>query len=337
MKPRYPAFILLNPAAGGDRAGVWWKRIADSLDSVLDPQVLFEWAAPGTGITPRELIEQDRRVAARIKEAVSQGRRLFVAAGGDGTVQLLADALMRTLTWEERQSIQMGAIGLGSSNDFHKPVHRDHRIAEWPVRLDYPQAAGRDVGLLEIYDDPDSEVPSHRHHFLVSASIGIVALGNQLFNAGDGLIGLTKGFWTNAAISLAAVSACARHRPLHLTLSTPDEPNREEELVHFGVMKSPYLAGSLRYDFDVSENDGRFGVALARRMSRASAFLSMLALLRSRFSQKRHHEHFQVPVISATASETIPVELDGEVLAGRRFDFQVMPRSLRVCGSGLPV
>ncbi len=312
---------------------MWWARAYDELERVLDAQVVFEWDAYQS---PNQKLGQRDHLCRRITMAFDQGRRLFVAAGGDGTVQLLSDALMRSLSEEQRALAVMGAVGLGSSNDFHRPISRESMAGEWPVRLDYPNAGLRDVGVLEIYSDGERAGQGERLHFMVSASIGVVALGNQIFNQGGGLIGWTKRFWTDAAISLATLTALARHRPIGVSLSLPDEPDTELQIVHLGIMKSPFLAGGLRYDFDVPEDDGMFSVAIADGMGRSRTLLAMLALLRRKFSGRRHRFHLTTPKISADAGRLIPVEIDGEILEGRRLEFRVAPRSLRVCRPGLP-
>lgn len=61
-----------------------------------------------------------------------------IAVGGDGTVNLLAQALLESVEWRE---ISLGALGTGSSNDFHKP--RRKRFHGLPARLDLRMRVGR--------------------------------------------------------------------------------------------------------------------------------------------------------------------------------------------------
>ena len=57
------------------------------------------------------------RVAESVRLAFDRGERVFIAAGGDGTVNMLVNAIMAL---EDRSNVSLGAVGLGSSNDFHK-------------------------------------------------------------------------------------------------------------------------------------------------------------------------------------------------------------------------
>ena len=102
------ALVLLNPAARHRTGRARWSRVAGS---VLGP---LEAAVVETDLEGR----WRRAIAA----ALASGVRTFVAAGGDGTVGALADAVVESRGSIALPDITLGAIGLGSSNDFHKPV-----------------------------------------------------------------------------------------------------------------------------------------------------------------------------------------------------------------------
>ncbi len=87
-------------------------------------------------------------VAASVREAVAKGERAFIAAGGDGTVNLLLNAVMELGSGVT--DIRIGAVGLGSSNDFHKPHGPDSVIAGVPVRVDCNSARPCDVIRIDF-------------------------------------------------------------------------------------------------------------------------------------------------------------------------------------------
>ncbi len=69
-------------------------------------------------------------------------RRLVLhRGGGDGTVHALVEALALAPRRPPLDHLTLGAVGLGSSNDFHKPVGR--RVGGVPVRLSPWRAAPR--------------------------------------------------------------------------------------------------------------------------------------------------------------------------------------------------
>jgi hypothetical protein len=127
-------------------------------------------------------------------DAIQAGEREFISAGGDGTVNALVNALASMLGPEELRNVTVGALGLGSSNDFHKPY--THTIHGFPARIDFDRARPRDAGCLSF--------DSCRRFFLVNASAGVTANANAFFNGPDTGLRLLKSVSTAAAISYAA-------------------------------------------------------------------------------------------------------------------------------------
>ena len=332
MRVRHPAFVLLNPSASGGRAEVWWEQVIHQLDPAIVPVRIHTLGPP-----PGEAAES-RALDQAVRDAFRRGRRLFLAAGGDGTVGLLADTLMRVLDDTERRTVRLGAVGLGSSNDFHRPTQPGQKVGDYLARLDHKRHRPRDLGMLEWRADGTGD-NQRRRCFVVSASIGIVTLGNQIFNQAPGLIGWWKRHWTNGAIVLATLEACRRYQPFRVGLVSADgeQPGGERiDLTHLGVMKSPYLAGGLRYDLEVPDNDGLLTVAMAYRMGRLRAFRTLLTLVVGGFAASSRTGHFQTSRLVLECPEPLTVELDGEVITGRDLVFHVLPGAINVCGPGLP-
>ena len=120
MSARPPAVVLLNPAAGGRRRLARWWRARGSLAAVCEPRV----------------VETDLagKWRAAVRREIEDGTRLFIAAGGDGTVSALADELVWARGRIPLGEFTLGAVGLGSSNDFHKPFGR--AVGGVPVRIE---------------------------------------------------------------------------------------------------------------------------------------------------------------------------------------------------------
>ena len=84
------------------------------------------------------------------------GARIFIpaplnvncpSATGSGTVNGVLNAILA-----QGADVTLGAIGLGSSNDFHKPFAKDKRVGGAPVRLDASRAIRADVGRAVLTD-----------------------------------------------------------------------------------------------------------------------------------------------------------------------------------------
>ena len=160
--------IFLNPAAGGGRALDRWDGIAPRLASLNGIQLhLLDGQADGLQV---------------LIDAVQRGETEIVAAGGDGTVNAVLTMLMQPALRDNPGRLTFGAIGLGSSNDFHKPA--TDTVEDCPCKLDFAHARLRDVGMLT------AEVNGTRvyRYFISNASIGATADANREFNEPDRLL-----------------------------------------------------------------------------------------------------------------------------------------------------
>ena len=127
--------VIVNAHAGGGKGPVRWGRLAPRL------QTLYPHIAVVT-TEAEEAVDAARAAAAA-------GVKVIVAAGGDGAVNALLNGLMDPATDRPRWDVALGAIGLGSSNDFHKPSDPARHIGGFGVAMN-PEAGARvDVGRAD--------------------------------------------------------------------------------------------------------------------------------------------------------------------------------------------
>jgi diacylglycerol kinase family enzyme len=306
--------VLLNPTAGGGRALGRWREVARSLNGRLGPFELCESGAPG-------------RVEARIAGCLRLGERRFVAAGGDGTVNLLIASLVNVATPADLAEVKIGAVGLGSSNDFHKPFRNGGRHGV-PCRLDFGGAAPRDLGVL-LYTDPAGV--ARRRVWINNASVGVTADGNYRFNQPDVLLRWLKRVSTGASIGYAALSALMAHRPRRLILQRDEGPRVAMTVSNLGVVKNPYFAGSLRYDSPFEPASGEFFVHLLEAQRPLRLLPTLIGLARGRFAGRFGGHSWQATRLAIDAPAPFPIEVDGEGVLARRACFVLRPGCLRVC------
>jgi diacylglycerol kinase family enzyme len=100
--------------------------------------------------------------------------------------------------------VAIGAVGLGSSNDFHKPFHPEAFINGIAVRIDFQSAFHCDVIRI---DYRDIEGRWGTRFCLINGSIGITAAANAIFNSRLRIIRMLQRASVNAAITAAALKA----------------------------------------------------------------------------------------------------------------------------------
>ena len=304
-------WVLLNEAAHQHRARELWGHVEPSLSRL----------APVQTVT----LDPSGQWRESLREALERGCCHVIAAGGDGTVGSLFDALYRLRGARSFNDVAVGAVGLGSSNDYHKPY--TNFFAGVPVRVDPAVTIHRDLGLVRYLDNGQT---TRERCFAISASVGVVARANALFNRARGIIRLLKRCSPNSAILAAALQSVATARNQALVLKTPTF-DRRVSVTNLSIAKTCHLAGSLTYDTEVSSCDGLFAINLCEDMSRWELLRTLVALQRGRFRGRLKTLSMSCPELSIASERPFELEIDGELLMTTHAHFQVLCHKARVC------
>lgn len=310
--------IVLNPAANSGGAPRRWENVETQLRQRY-PHLAVELPADS---------EQAKKT---VRTAIETGSpRVIAAAGGDGMVNLVLNALFDPATDQllpGADQVAIGAIGLGSSNDFHKPVPTGARIAGVPVRTDPDRTELVDVGKATVVQPDGTRVV---RYFLLNASMGLVAEGNRAFNQATGVLGWLKGLHVEAAIIATALATIATHRPLNLDVRAR-EWHYSGPATAIGVLKSVHFAGGMRYDTPVTRTDGSFDVNLWTSTRRARVLARIAGLYQGRFTGQPGTACHRASALDLRPDRPAPLELDGEIIMAESARLEVLPRAVRVC------
>lgn len=301
--------VIINPKAGGGTA-------------------MRKWQSVGRALVPAAaVVAGGRDAGAAIGEALGRGEDTFIAAGGDGTVNFVVNALLPRMTEELRQRVCIGAVGLGSSNDFHKPFRPDELVGGIPVKLDRTHAYRRDVGQLTITHDGGTV----SRHFLVNASIGVTAESNSLFNSPDRPLTVLKRLHTPSAILYTAVRGILAYENIPARISCAATGEIRADITNLSILKSPHLSGSLTFDGEPSYSSGTLSIRLAHSMDKGELFSMLRSLLRHRPLDAAKTRSWNTREIAITAERPFTVEFDGEILPASSVRVSLLPQYLWVC------
>ena len=157
--------VLLNPNAGGGTAASKWESIESRVRALVGP---FDLVAAPYADTVKH----------KVRKALQNGETEFIAAGGDGTVNLVMTAILENAPRGIVEKVKLGAVGLGSSNDFHKPLDKSRMIDGIPFKLDFVATIAHDICLL-TYRNGDGTLSNRR--WLINAQM----LGDSLAGRAD--------------------------------------------------------------------------------------------------------------------------------------------------------
>jgi diacylglycerol kinase family enzyme len=306
--------ILVNPGAGGGTGLKKWRAIAERIRERTGPFV--------------EVITSDLRgMEAAVDAALNSGESHFVAAGGDGTVNSLANHLLLRVQSPSAAGIILGAIGLGSSNDLHKPLKGQAMIDGSPTMLDFSAARPRDVGVVtfEHHDDRWSRV------FLINASAGVTAEANLFFNQPDPALGWLKRRSTPLAITYAALRTILLFKNRTVEVSSAETGRFTSSLTNIGIIKNPHFSGDLRYPGEAEYGSGQFSVYLFDGLRRSGLLHLMMALSKGKLPGALRARSWSSQRLEISSDLPIVIESDGEVVRTHSVAFHILPRHLKVC------
>jgi len=307
------AVVLLNPSASGGTALRKWGRISETVHARFDDLKV-------AAITRRN------GISGAVERFRRAGYTRFIAAGGDGTVNAVVNALMTSPAPESR--FQLGAIALGSSNDYHKPIQSDQQIHGIPCKIDFGRLQTRDVGMLGF---EDSRGEWQTRHWIINAALGLTAEANAFFNEPNAALDLLKRRSTSLAILYAAMHTMLRFRSQDRLLQVDALPWTTTSVTNLGVVKSPHFSGGFSYDSGFDPASGRFHVHLCENMPLPLALFTLWRLSRRRFTDLPRTRTWQTNHLVVTADNPFAVELDGEVIHSKRVAFAIADRRLEVC------
>jgi len=299
--------VLLNPGCNYGTGRMLWEKASPGVRERIGDFDLVEFG-PG---------DRARDVVARCLDGST---RFLIAAGGDGTVNLILNALLELGRAGE---VTLGAVGLGSSNDFHKPFRKEDYVGGRPVRVSLDRA--RPVDVISI------ELPSGIRYCLLNASIGVTAEANDYFNSRSGVIRTLQRVSMDAAVASAALRTMFRFSNIPLHIKVDDSEEVELEVSNMGVIKRPHFAGSLRYDTPIAPDDGRLGVNVAYGLSFFGRIKAFAAVSRGSFSGRPGTRTGYGTRVEVSGPYDFAVEFDGEVTRTDRAVFTAVPKGVKVC------
>ncbi len=285
QRPRVPDIVvILNPSARSERA----QSLADELRHIAPLADLRFTSGPG-----------DARVLAA--EAAREGARVVVAAGGDGTVNEVANGLAGS-------DAALGVLPMGTMNIFAK----EHGL---PDDLEGAWRVLREGSVRQI------DLPAAGdHYFIQLAGVGLDAQ----------VVKETK--WESkkrlGPLSyLISAAQIASRTPPKLLLES-DTTTHEGSFVLIG--NGRYYGAKMTFFPDAKPDDGLLDVLVFKNLGYLDLARYLGSVLLGKHTGLSDVEYFQTAQVNIQCEEAVPVEVDGELLGELPMKFRIGGK-LRVC------
>lgn len=296
--------IILNPHAGGGRAGAIWREMEPTL-----------WKHMGDLIVA--VTQHPNEVARHIEQAYTVGVRRVIALGGDGTNHALVNALAAFNQQCPTDPMIYGNIPVGTGRDWARgqglPFTEAAPIAQWIIGA---KPTATDLGLITT--------DTTREYFLNIASTG---LGGEVARR----VNDSKKYpWT---FLLSTVLTTLTYHPQPVQVQIDGQDWYEGGAYVVAVANGSTFGHGMKIAPNANTSDGLFEVILVKGVSR----VTVLAALR-RVYNATHLTHpgvlsargKSITVKRPATREIIEMELDGEYNQGREVNFSIQPGALQM-------
>lgn len=301
MSAVLPHLAVVNPAAGGGRCG---RRFRAGLDRLraggIDVEVA-ETSGPG------EATEIVRR-------AYEEGRRRFIAVGGDGTSYEIVNGLFPAATGAaEGDRPSLGFLPMGTGNSFLRDFTEEG--ADYSIEAIAQDRHRRcDVIRLEHSDGV--------LHYINLLSIGFVADVN-------GLRARRLRAWGELGYIAAVVTEVAGLRPRAFPMRVDGIDDRDS-MVFASFNNSRFTGGKMMMAPGAEIDDGCIDLVRVAPLGRFDLLRTFPKIFKGTHVQHPAVRTSKVQAVDFDLQEELDVMVDGEAL-------RVVPKSLRVLPGALDV
>lgn len=256
------------------------------------------------GWSVERLACQSERTIPLVRRAVAAGCERVVVAGGDGTLNLVANALAGT-------DVPLGVVPCGSANDFARSLALPLDVARALEVIRAGDAARMDLGRV------------NDRYFLNVASLGMSA------DIARAIAPERKRRWGRWAYLVEVASRLGRRRvvPLRVCMEAGCEVLEAYQVT---IANGCCFGGGFRVSHAATFDDGLLDVVLVepgvRNLARGAAAPGQTLL------ERIGSRSFRVDRLTVEGPGRLLVNVDGESVWLRSpLRFRVVPRSLTVC------
>ena len=279
--------VILNPVAGGPETLRDWQERVESIAHNCPIRVI---AHPG-------------EAEALARNAVEEGFVRIVAAGGDGTVNHVANGIAGT-------NAALGLLPLGTVNVFAMelglPAHNLQVC--WSIIED---------GNVRLVGLPSA----NGKYFVQLAGVGLDA---QVVK--ETSLAFKRSFGPlSYLISAAQIAA---RKPPKLFIESENAPVEEASFVLIG--NGRLYGGPFPFFKHAVLDDGLFDVVVFKRLGYLEIMKYLQDVVFSSVIRAPEVEYFQTQRLRVTSEQDVPVELDGELAGNCPVEVRIQKKALQV-------
>lgn len=305
--------VIANPKSAAGSTRERWSAIASDLRTHFGPFNVAFTKGPGDGI------ELARRAA-------EVGRTFIIACGGDGTINEIANGILRS-----HKDVELGVFPSGTGGDFRRTIGMPLEVREAARALKDGETKLIDVGKVTFVDHQDK--PAERY-FLNVTSFGLAASIIERVKGSTSLSWLPMdGVRGRASFALSTLQEVIALGATAVRVKIDDKEERTLQTVNFCVANARFFGGGMKIAPAAKINDGFLDVVNIGDIRTAKIILNAYTLYRG--------THLDLPEVKDTLAKRIEarplredqevhIEIDGELPGKLPAVYEVVPGALRI-------
>ncbi|MDT5269655.1 MAG: hypothetical protein QOH49_1841 [Acidobacteriota bacterium] len=304
--------IIINPASAGGATGKAWPGVASVVRQHFGPFEVAFTKRSGEGV---EIAEREAR----------SGRKLIIACGGDGTINEVANGLLRA-----ESEAELGLLPSGTGGDFRRTLNIPVRTAEAARALREGETRRMDAGRVTFTNEGGEE---ESRFFVNVASFGMGGDVIKRVKSREGLpAGAARLLGGRLSFAAAALQAAVTFEKPSVRVSLDGGAESQIIVANFCIANARYFGGGMKIAPNAKVDDGRFDVVAVGDVSALTVLANSYRLYLGThlgMQEVRHALAQRVRAESADGSH-VKLEVDGELVGSLPAEFELLPGALRV-------
>ncbi len=304
--------VIVNPNAGIGKAKRDWSHIASLLDKLS-----FNYQAVFTN-GPMHAIDL-------VVEHAKMGYRKIISVGGDGTMNEIVNGIFKQETVPTPQ-ITLGMVSVGTGNDWGRTFNIPMDYGKAITVLKNERTMLQDAGTVSYFNNNSNNGDAKKinRYFINMAGLGFDALVAKKTNA-DKIRGRGNPmlYLANLISSLFSYKSCG-------TKVIVDGNEIRDKIFSISIGIGQYNGGGMRQAPDAKPDDGLFDITLIKDISKLSVIASVRRLYNGTIKKHKRVLGLLGKNVIIESEKPILLETDGESLGHSPFEFNIIPKSIRV-------
>jgi len=298
---------IVNPNAGSKKGEKDWHKIAKHLRKAAIPFTEIFTVSKGHAV---EITHEN----------ILKGIRRFLIVGGDGTLNEVINGIYNQQEIQPQECV-VAMIPVGTGNDWCRSFDIPFSYKKAIKLIKKGNTRFQDVGKINFFN---SEIPSSRY-FINVAGMGydavVAAKTNKDKERGrGGPLVYMKNLFTSLLFY--------RHTKIELHIDGNQPIKHKTFSLSVGIGK--YNGGGMMQLPDAVVDDGIFDITLIKKLGKFTVIRQVRNLYDGSFINHPKVETFKGSFLKIYSDPPISLEADGESLGNSPFEFEIIPRGLKV-------